>query len=271
MRLIDVHAHLDYPPLSENINAVIERAREKGVKRIIANGTHPQANRAVLELSKTYKDIVRPALGFYPTHIQEVSEEAFDCELDFMKKQKNELVALGEVGLDKKFAKEDMQTSLNPQVYSQSTQELFRKQVWGFEKIISFAEKSKLPLIIHTRKAEQEVIDLLESSNLKPSQIIMHCFCGKKRLVQQVRENNWNFSIPVSVIKLQQFQDLVKETPLNQLLTETDAPFLGPILGEPNEPANVELSIEKIAQIKGLTKEETADNIFMNYQKLFKK
>ncbi|MFP4523202.1 MAG: TatD family hydrolase [Candidatus Nanoarchaeia archaeon] len=268
MRLVDIHTHLNYPPLSEDVNGVIARAKEAGVKRIIANGTTPQANRKVLLYAKKY-DEVRAALGFYPTHIPEFSQDDFLTELDFIKQQKKDIVALGEVGLDKKFAPEDIHTSLNPRVYKQSKEELFKKQVWGFEHIISLAEKTKLPVITHTRKAEQDVFDMFESSSLSPSQIILHCFTGKKRLVKQARDNGWNFSVPVSVIKLQQFQELVKETSLSQLFTETDAPFLGPVPGKPNEPANVSLSIQKIAELKKSTPEETADHIFMNYMKTF--
>ncbi len=146
-------------------------------------------------------------------------------------------------------------------------QKLIAKQKEGFKKIIALAEKKNLPLIVHSRKAELDVIEMLEASNVK--KIVMHCFMGKKKFVERIRNNGWTFSIPVIVIKLQQMQDLVRDTPLNQLLTETDSPFLGPVSGEINEPLNVSLSIKKIAEIKGMTENETADAIFQNYMNLF--
>ncbi|MEA3399309.1 MAG: TatD family hydrolase [Patescibacteria group bacterium] len=261
MRLVDIHAHLDYPPLNEISKELIERSVNAGVKYIISNGTNPESNRKVLELAKKYS-IVKPALGFYPTHVQEVSEEELDSELDFISKQKN-CVAIGEVGLDKAFAPEDKQEKISDDL----KEELFSKQKAGFKKIINLAEKTGLPLIVHSRKAELEVIEMLEESKVK--KIIMHCFMGKKKYVERIRNNGWTFSIPVIVIKLQQMQELVRDTPMKQLLTETDSPFLGPIPGESNEPKNVSLSIKKIAEIKGLTENETADSIFMNYQNLF--
>jgi TatD DNase family protein len=262
MRLVDIHAHLDYPPLHNMVDDVVMRAQDAGVKYIISNGTNPQSNRNVLELAKKYS-IVKPALGFYPTHIHESSEEEVDAEIKFISQQKN-CVALGEVGLDYAFAPEDNQSE---PPCEETKQKLIAKQKLGFKKIIALAEKKNLPLIVHSRKAELDVIEMLEASKVK--KIIMHCFMGKKKYVQRIRDNGWTFSIPVIVIKLQQFQEIVKETSLNQLITETDAPFLAPVPGDVNESANVALTIKKIAELKGLTENETADAIFMNYQRFF--
>ena len=264
MILVDVHAHMDYPPMSDKIEEVISRAKEKNVKIIISNGTSPESNRKILELSKKY-DIIKVAMGFYPTKIQISEESEIDDELSFIENEfkKGKVIAIGEVGLDKKFSPEDDQ----PELSEDEKKAFFEKQVIGFKKIIELAEKTGLPLIVHSRKAELEAIEMLEKSSVK--HIIMHCFTGKKKLVKRIRDNGWTFSTPVTLLKLQQFQELVSETPLNQLLLETDSPFLGPTVGVPNEPANVSLTLAKIAEIKGLTIEETADNLFMNYQKIF--
>ena len=266
MRLVDVHAHLDYPPLSERLDEVLKNAKEKGVKAIVSNGTNPESNRKVLELSKNH-DIIKASLGFYPTHVQEVSEEELDIELKFIESEitKGNVIAIGEVGLDKKFAPEDNQ----PERTEEEKEKLFKKQVIGFKKIIALAERTGVPIIIHSRKAELDVIELLEQSKINKRKIIMHCFSGKKKLVARIRENGWTFSVPVIVTKLQQFQELVRDTPINQLLTETDAPYLGPEPGLTNESANVDLSIRKFAELKGMTPEEMADNIFLNYMNIF--
>lgn len=253
MKLVDVHAHLDLPPINERLAEVLDNANNAGVKAIIANGVHPQSNRDVLSICKSHS-IVKPALGFYPTHIHEVDERVVDEELDFIKK--NKPIALGEVGLDYKFTDEE----------KQNAGALSRLQKIGFEKIISLSEKLKIPVIVHSRKAEADCIDMLESSNAK---VVMHCFSGKKKLVHKVIDNGWSFSVPVIVIKLEQFQYLVAQSPLSQLLTETDTPYLGPERGLTNEPKNVSLTIEKIAQIKGLDKEEAANQVFKNYLDMF--
>ncbi|MCA9478313.1 MAG: TatD family hydrolase [Nanoarchaeota archaeon] len=265
MRLIDAHAHLDahaMKGLTENyadwLSGILARAKEKQVKAIVANGTNPESNRQVQTLAQEH-DLIKPALGFYPTEVEKISEEFLDEELEYIKKQKDKIVAIGEVGLDKKYS-EGLLTS-------GKWKELYAKQQAGFEKIISLSEKTKKPLLLHTRKAEQDVVDMLESSSLKNP--MMHCFTGKKKLVKTIADHGWNFSVPVTVLKLHQFQELVKEVPLNQLLTETDTPFLGPESGPTNEPANISLSVMKMAELKGITKEEMSDQIFLNYMRLF--
>jgi len=254
LNLVDVHAHFDLGEYDKDLPKVIDNCKTTGVKAIIINGVHPKSNRKVLELAKKY-DILKPALGYYPVHVVEDSWEQVEEELDFIKKNK-ELVGLGEVGLDYKFGDD------NPHG---DKHKLIQKK--AFEKFIEISEKRKLPLIVHSRKAEQDVIEMLESSTLKNP--VMHCFMGKKKLMQRVADNGWNFSIPTIIIKLQQLQEMVQYTNINQLLTETDSPYLAPNPGERNTPANVALGVKKIAEIKGFTPEETANNIFMNYQRLF--
>jgi len=261
MNLIDIHAHLDYKPLADDSAGVVQRAKEAGVTVIIANGTSPESNRQVIALSKQF-DIVKPALGFYPTHVHATSEEELDKELAFIKEQQP--IALGEVGLDYKFAPEDPNTE---KIDEETKQSLIEKQKKGFQKIIHLAKELDIPLIVHSRKAELDVIELLEQSGHK--KIIMHCFCGKKKLVERIRDNGWTFSIPVTVIKLFQFQEVVEKTNISQLLTETDSPWLGPEPGLTNEPKNIPLIVQKIAEIKKMDVEEVANNIFMNYQRLF--
>lgn len=292
MKLVDVHAHLDFKPIGDQLSTYLDNAASVGVKAIIANGVDPKSNRAVKALADQH-DLIKPAFGFYPWHIPEHNESTFDEEIDFMKK--NNPVAIGEVGLDFKTSELE-----NYKTLSSDFDKIKKIQRDGFEKLISVAEKKKIPIIVHSRKAELETIEMLESSSVK--KVIMHCFMGKKKLIPRIIDNGWSFSIPVVVTKLQQMQELVKQTPLSQLLTETDAPYLAPsspaVENSPlhstgfslggdnesnstnnsvndmpkipiNESANVLLSIKKIAELKGLTENEAADQVFMNYLKLF--
>jgi len=254
MKFVDVHAHFDMGEYDSDLKEVLEECKNKGVVAIIANGVHQESNRKVLELAKKFP-IIKPALGFYPDHVAESKIEEVEKEIEFIKSQKN-VVAFGEVGLDNKFDEKE-----------KDIENKKRLQKIAFAKFIEASEKTKKPLIIHSRKAEADVIEMLESSTLKNP--VFHCFSGKKRLMQKIADNGWNFSVPVTVIKLQQFQELVKYTNINQLLTETDSPYLAPVLGDRNTPANVPLTVNKIAELKGFTEEETANNIFMNYQRVF--
>jgi len=258
MNLIDVHAHMDYEPLDQETEKIITESKEKNLKIIISNGTSPESNRNVKQLSEKY-ELIKPAYGYYPTHIEEDSEEQIEEELKWIEKHKP--LALGEVGLDYKFDNRSKKYS------DEEIKQAKEKQKKYFRKIIRLSKKLNIPLIIHSRKAELDVIEILEDENAE--KIVMHCFLGKKKLVKRIQDNGWTLSIPVTVLKLEQLQETVKTTPLSQLMTETDSPFLGPQAGIPNKPYNVELSIKKIAELKGMNPEETADQIFMNYQNMF--
>ena len=254
--LIDIHAHLDHLQFEKDLDEVIDRARKAGIKKIITNGIDQITNRKTLKLSKKY-DIVEPALGIFPpdalptapSHHGDYTKTEFDIdeEIEFIKKSKP--IALGEVGMDLRWGNnQSAQTEL-------------------FNKFISLSEKLDVPMIIHSNKAEKQVIDLLESSNVKKA--ILHCFCGRFTLIKKAADLGYYFSIPANIVNAQHFQKMVETLPLSNLFTETDCPYLSPFRDKRNEPAFIAESIKKIAETKKLTVEDTANNIFMNFQRLF--
>jgi TatD DNase family protein len=257
MILIDVHAHLYWKDFND-LDEVVERARKAGVKAIITAGVDKESNRQCLEIAKKY-DIVKAALGLYP--IDALSRETnselnidineyVDEELKFIETNKSNIIAISEIGLDFVSDKTDM-----------------KLQMETFVKQLKLAKKLNLPVIVHSRKAESDVINILDNEDMK--NVVLHCFCGKRRLVKKAIEKGWYFSIPTNVVKSQQFQEMVELIPLQQLLTETDSPFLSPYPGMRNEPAFITESIKKIANIKKIEQEEVANIIFSNYQRLF--
>ncbi len=257
--LIDVHTHLDHEMFKEDLDEVISRAKEASVKIVITNGINPETNRISLDLTRKY-DIIKCAMGIYPIDALQkeiesgeypLSKQEFDVdkEIDFIKENKENIVAIGEVGMDGKFGKD------------------MKMQEDVFEKMILLAKELDLPIIVHSRKAEEKCIELLEKHKMK--KVIMHCFGGKKRLVKKIIENRWYFSIPCNCVRSHHFQNMIGMVNINQLLTETDAPYLSPYANKRNEPAFVRETIKKIAEIKGFTEEEVERNIFLNYQRLF--
>ncbi len=245
--LVDVHAHLYEEEFSQDLEQVIERAKSK-LYCIICNGTNIETNKKVLELSKKYK-IIKAALGLYPLDAENLSEKEIKKEFDFIKKHKKEIIGLGEVGLDFKFGKnKDLQIQV-------------------FNDFIELGKKLGLPLIIHSRGAESDVIKILEEN--KFSNVVLHSFNGNLKLVKLAEKNNINFSIPPLIVRSTHFQELVKDLSITKILTETDAPYLGPYKDQRNEPIFVEEVIKKISEIKNISKEETEKNIFMNFQKIF--
>ncbi len=247
--LADVHCHLDDRAFSEDIAAVLERASAAGVKAVVCNGISPESNRAVLALSRTYP-LVKPALGLYPIDALRLTDEDIAREIAWIRGQK--CVAIGEVGLDHKWS---------------TSGEEHERQERIFSLFLGLAAESGKPLIIHSRKAERECIDMVKASGLK--RVMWHCFGGRSSLVEEIRDAGWCFSVPTSLVRDEHFQRLVKSVPLRQVLTETDAPYQGPEQAVRNEPANVRISVERIAGLKGLTFEETANQLFANYLRLF--
>jgi len=256
--LVDVHSHLDHPLLIGKIDEIVHRARDAGLKHIIANGINPETNRICLELSRKY-DIVKCGMGVYPRNAIKKEIESgeyplktddfdIDKEIEFIRKNKNNIAAVSEVGLDF--------------VGGES-----KEQIEDFEKMIKLAEELKKPIVVHSRKAELKCIEILESS--KNKKIIMHCFSGKKSLVKRIADNGWFLTVPTIAVRSQQFQDIAKNVPITQLFCETDSPYLSPYKGKLNEPAFVIESYSKIAEIKGMDIDEVANNIYMNWQRIF--
>lgn len=262
MKLIDIHAHLEHDRFKHDLDKVIENAKKANVKVIITSGVNPSTNRLALEIQKKYPDIVKVSFGIYPIdalakEIEETHEfprdvEKFDLnkELAWIEKNQTSCIAIGECGMDFKYGQEHKE-----------------KQAEIFKKVIELAIKLDKPLILHTRKAEQESIDILEKINYK--KIIMHCFNGSKGQIKRAIELGYSFSIPPIITRLEHFQMLASMVPITQLLTETDAPYLAPKAGERNESSNVKITIKEIAKIKNLDEKQVAEQIYKNYKVLF--
>lgn len=263
MILVDDHCHLMHAAYTD-LDSVINRARAAGVRAIICSGLNVATNRQALEIAKKYPDIVRASLGIYPIDAlglppdiqsglsRQMEPIDLTSEFEFIKQNKDQIAAVGEVGLDYHWIKD---AALHKQMRD------------NFERIISFVEQLKKPIIVHTRKAELDCIDMLTSSNLK--HVVLHSFEGRKHLVKRAADAGYFFSIPTNIVKNQHFQLVAEMVNINQLTTETDGPYLSPDGSFPNEPANVRVTVEKIASIKGFTPQEVANNIWLNYQRIF--
>jgi len=267
MGLIDVHAHLEHVRFEKDLDSVIERFKKVGGDFIIESGVNPVTNRKALEIAEKY-DCVKVSFGLYPIdalakEVEASEGEGFlreakpfdvDEELAWIEEHADDCIAIGEVGLDynwKEFQTEAMR----------------EKQKEVFRKVLRLAKKIEKPVVIHSRKAEADAIDILGELEMKD--VVMHCFSGKKSLIRRCVENGWYLSIPAVITRLEHFKMLVDIVPLGQLLTETDSPYLSPVAGKRNEPVNVAVTIGEIAKIKGLSEDEVAKKIWENAERLF--
>ncbi len=241
---VDVHCHLDDERFDDT-DEVIKRAEKAKVVAIINNGASPERNRKTLDLVKKYK-IVKKALGFYPGHVHEYDDKEIEKELKWIEKQKP--IALGEIGLDFTYSDKERQENI-------------------FKKFITLGKKLEIPLIVHTRKAEKRIVEIIEEE--KPKKVVLHCFSGKLKLLKRLDGYDVYFSIPPIIVHSVHFQELVRKVPLTRILTETDAPWMAPVKGERNEPSNVTVTVKEIAKIKKVEEDEVMKAIYSNYQKLF--
>ena len=246
--LIDVHCHLE---LLKDIHSVIKRAREARVGIIVYNSVNFKTMNLALKFAEKY-DEIKIALGIYPIDMLKLSEKEINEQIDFIRKNKDKILAIGEVGIDLKEAFE------------------FEKQKNNFLKFINLAKELDIPLIIHSRKAEEKVIEILEKENVE--KVVMHCFNGNFNLVDRIIKNNWMITIPTNVTNSEHFQKVVQMVSIENLLCETDSPFLHPIKGmHNNEPANVIESYKMIAKIKKISLAEVENKIENNFKDIFKK
>lgn len=263
MNLVDIHCHLNSKLFKDDINEVIQKAKKVGVKSIIISGTNPLANQQVLEMKKL-DPIIKVSLGLHPIDALGLSEGEtgivksegkvdLEKEFKFIEEHKDEIIAIGEIGLDYHWDKE----------HHEEQQEIFRK-------VLQLAIKLNKPVIIHTWAGEEDCINILEEEVKDKVPVILHCFGGRKSLVTKAKELGFYFSVPPSTVRTGNFNTLIKKVPIEQLLTETDAPWQSPIKGERCEPKDVLETVKKIAEIKDISVEEAASIIWNNYEKIFR-
>jgi len=245
--IIDVHSHLFF---YDKIDEKIKENKERNVKIIIENGLNRESNREIIEEAKRY-DIIYYALGYHPTDLTKESDEILEDELSFIEKNKDKkFLAIGEIGLDFYWIKDE---------------DLIKKEKIWLEKFLELAEKIKKPVILHSRNAELEVIEISESFKCIK---ILHSFWSKEYLKKAI-DKGFYISIPAFVYKNKELQEIAKETPLDLLLTETDAPFLDPIEKRNNNSWKIIYGLEKISQIKNIGVEELMSIIIRNFEKAF--
>ena len=224
---IDSHCHLE---MLKDISFVIERARKNKVGIIVYNSINFETMKYALDLSEKYSE-VKVALGIYPIDALKLNETELKEQINFIRKNKKKIIAIGEIGIDLKESSD------------------FEAQKDIFVKFIRLAQELNLPMFIHSRGAEERVIQILEEE--KATKVVMHCFCGNFKLVDRIVKNGWMLTIPTNVTFSEHFQKVVERIPLDNILCETDSPFLHPIKGKrDNEPGNIIESYKMIAKIK---------------------
>lgn len=248
MKIIDTHTHICDPVFDGDRSEVIAKAKEAGIGIIVSVSETLGDARKNLRLCDKHPEL-RAAAGLYPAHIDSADAEKM---IVFIREFRDRCVAIGEVGLDFWIAKGESERE---------------RQIENFRKFIALASEIDLPLNIHSRSAGRQVVS--ELLNCNASRVQLHAFDGKASNAMPAVEAGYYFSIPPSIGRSRQKQNLVKRLPLSCLLVETDSPVLGPLPGTRNEPFNCRLVIDSIAEIKGISRQSVAETTYQNTLALY--
>jgi len=256
--LVDTHAHLDDPQFDADRAAVIARAAASGLRYIVTVGTDLDSSRQALELAQRFPGVYA-AVGFHPHEAKTFGADSLDRLRRLAAHP--DVVALGEMGLD-------FYRNLSPR----------QEQRQAFERQLSLAAELGLPVIVHSRQAHGEVLDILQrwAGRLGPGRIagVMHCFSGDEAMARRFLELGFFISLagPVTFGAARRLRDLAAALPLEGLVLETDCPYLAPepFRGQRNEPARVRAVAEEVAALRGLSLRALAHATTANAQSLFR-
>ncbi|MGH7771035.1 MAG: TatD family hydrolase, partial [Candidatus Binatia bacterium] len=249
------HAHIQETEFVQDINAVIHRAQEAGVEKIIVVGGAGDlsSNDTAIELAENFAGLFA-TVGMHPHDAKGVSEDDFNRLKHLAENPK--VVAVGETGLDF--------------YYEHSPRKV---QMSLFCRFIQMARETRLPLVVHDREAHREVAELLRSEGRGEIRGVIHCFTGDLGAAEDFLDLGFYLSFTgiITFKKSESLRDVVRRLPLDRILVETDSPYLAPVphRGKRNEPAFVRIVAETLARARGVTMAEVAQATRLNTERLF--
>jgi len=251
--MIDSHCHLDHELLLNDLTNIIKRSKDAGIKKLLTISTSLKSFTKVKKIINK-DDIIYGTIGIHPHETNENLISSKTIVKNF--KENSKIIGIGETGLDFYYNNSDKD-----------------KQIKSFKEHIRAAIETKAPLIVHSRNAEEEtfhILDKYKNDNLK---ILMHCFTGSKYFAENLLNLNAFFSASgiITFKNSYELQETFKFLPLNRVLIETDSPFLAPVpnRGKKNEPAFIDHTAQKLAELKNITKSELVNLTTDNFNKLF--
>ncbi len=250
----DCHTHIYDDAFSADVEQMLARAK-KALSGIIVVGEGPASNRKVLELCKRHPKFLSPGLAIHPDKVHTLTDTQIDEEINFIRKQKN-LVCIGECGLDYLWAQR-----------SGAFEETKRRQQETFRKFIALAGKMKLPLNIHSRRADSVVVKILKE--LQPKKAVLHGFSGTLAEAKEMITLGYKIVIGTNLFFSKETKSYVEGLPLEAFVLETDSPVQAPERGQRNEPANVSLVVREIARLKRVSEKDVVVVTNENVNALF--
>ena len=251
--MIDSHCHLDHEQIYRNIDDILQRSKNAGLEKLLTICTTFKSFEKIKDLTNMDKII----FGTYGIHPHEAKNDKITSDLIIKEIKKNKkIIGIGETGLDFFYNHSDK-----------------NDQIKSFEEHIKASIELRIPLIIHSRNAEKETLEIFDTYKDNNLKILMHCFTGSKEFASRLLELNAYFSASgiITFKNSHELRETFKIIPLNKVLIETDSPYLAPVpnRGKQNEPSFVKFTAAKLAEVKQIDNKELIKNTTENFNNLF--
>ena len=251
--MIDSHCHLDHDPIKNNLDEIIMRSKDIGVEKLLTICTTNTSFVNILKIVNQYENVYG-TFGIHPHETNKNNVKIDDIISNVSQNKK--IIGVGESGLDFYYNNSDKNS-----------------QLLSFKNHIEASIQLKIPIIVHSRNAEKETFEILNEYKNENIKILMHCFTGSKEFSEKLMTLNSFFSASgiITFKNSLDLQNTFKSIPMDNILIETDSPFLAPVpkRGKKNEPSFIDFTAAKLAQIKNISKEDLIKKTTDNFNKLF--
>jgi len=252
--LVDSHCHLNYEPLISNIPNIIKNCKKNNVQKILSIGTTFKNSEISVNLTNKYKELYT-TVGIHP-HEVDNDKGNFKYLIKLFDKP-NKIIGVGETGLDYYYENSKKNT-----------------QIDYFQKHIELAKLKKIPVIVHTRSADADTLNVINKNvNNSNAKFLIHCFSGSLEFCKKLLDLNCyiSFSGIITFKNSHELREITKIVPLDKILVETDSPYLSPVplRGQGNTPSNVKLVADCLAKIKGTSLKEISEITTRNFYNFF--
>jgi TatD DNase family protein len=254
MKFIDAHVHLSDKEYAGDVDEIIAEAKDSNVVALVSNSMDYETSVGSLRLVETYPRMVFAALGVHPWNVKVLTEDDLQQMLQLIstQKQNKALVAIGEIGLDYNYAK------------------IWDKQLMVFDSMLKLAENLDLPVIIHSRGTTAQIVEMLPSYNLR--KVLLHWFSRPVSALTKAVERGYYITEGAPTAYSDGIRDVVRRTPLTNLLTETDGPvrfYKSPFKGKRTTPTFIPIVVKAMAEVKSMDVEDVAAQIIQNFEEFF--
>ncbi len=254
MKFIDAHVHLSDAEYASHVDELISDAEHSNVVALVSNSMDFETSIGTLKLAEKYPGRVYSALGIHPWNVKVMKENELEMVSDLIleKSKSKSVLAVGEIGLDCKY------------------EEIWDKQLHVFDTMLRLAEKSELPVIIHSRGTTGIIVDMLPSYNLR--RVLLHWFSHPMSALYKAMDSGYFITEGAPVVYSNGIREVVKKVSLTNFLTETDGPVLfrkHPFDGQITRPSYIPLVVEAVAEIKNKPVLEVSEQIIKNFETFF--